>query len=67
VLRAASERYGFPVEYKSRPNWHTYSQVLAFARRLQDDLADLSPRDMIDIQSFMWTIGSAEYDHMLAS
>jgi hypothetical protein len=67
VLRAASERYVFPVEYKSRPNWDTYRQVLAFARRLQDDLADLSPRDMIDIQSFMWTIGSAEYDHMLAS
>jgi hypothetical protein len=26
------------------------------------DLADLGPRDMIDLQSFIWVAGSAEYD-----
>lgn len=67
VLRTASERYGFDLEYRSRPNWETYRQVLDFANMLKGDLADLAPRDMIDIQSFMWVIGSAEYDHMLAS
>jgi len=26
------------------------------------DLRDLRPRDMIDIQSFLWVQGSSEYD-----
>jgi hypothetical protein len=25
------------------------------------DLGDLKPRDMIDIQSFLWVLGSEEY------
>ncbi|HSJ65503.1 MAG TPA: hypothetical protein VK922_16540 [Gemmatimonadaceae bacterium] len=47
---------------KSRPSWATYASVLEFAAVLRADLADLQPRDMIDIQSFIWVLGSAEYD-----
>jgi hypothetical protein len=61
VTRAAAARYGFDLPYKSRPNWETYSALLAFAGRVLDDNRDLGPRDMIDAQSFMWVQGSDEY------
>ena len=62
VTRTAAERYGFDLEYRSRPSWETYSGVLDFAQTVAADIADLKPSDMIDIQSFIWVIGSAEYE-----
>jgi hypothetical protein len=62
VLRTAAERYGFELPYRSTPSWETYSSVLDFARTVRRDIADLRPRDMIDVQSFLWVLGSAEYD-----
>jgi hypothetical protein len=61
VTRQAAKRYGYELEYQSRPRWNTYAGVLAFARRVRDDLRDLRPRDMIDLQSFLWVQGSDEY------
>lgn len=61
VTKAAAEAYGRDLYYKSRPNWDTYSDVLEFAEEIKEDLADLEPRDMIDIQSFIWAMGSPEY------
>ena len=62
VSRAAARAYGFDFQYQSRPNWQTYASFLAFADAVRADLTDLKPRDMIDIQSFMWVQGSSEYD-----
>jgi hypothetical protein len=62
VTRAAAGEYGFDFRYKSRPNWDTYSNLLDFARLVRGDLRDLKPRDMIDIQSFLWVQGSDEYE-----
>lgn len=62
VTRLAAEAYGFDFEYASRPNWQTYRSLLDFAQRVRGDVQDLGPRDMIDIQSFLWVQGSAEYD-----
>jgi|SRR5688572_13284800 len=62
VTRTAAERYGFDLHYASSPSWETYESVLEFASVIKSDLADLKPRDMIDIQSFIWVIGSAEYE-----
>jgi hypothetical protein len=62
VTRAAAREYGYDFRYQSRPNWDTYSSLLDFARTVADDLSDLRPRDMIDIQSFLWVQGSDEYD-----
>jgi hypothetical protein len=62
VTRRAAEEYGFGFEYESRPNWHTYRNLLDFASQIRADTHDLDPRDMIDIQSFMWVQGSSEYD-----
>jgi hypothetical protein len=62
TLRAAARAYGFDLEYQSRPNWSTYSQLLELGARVRSEQRDLRPRDMIDIQSFLWVQGSAEYE-----
>jgi hypothetical protein len=61
VTRIAARAYGFDFQYKSRPSWETYANYLEFAATIRRDLRDLNPRDMIDIQSFMWVQGSDEY------
>jgi len=61
VTRAAARAYGFDFVYQTRPSWETYANLLEFAAVIRRDLADLRPRDMIDIQSFMWVQGSDEY------
>ena len=62
VTKAAAALYDQPLPYQSRPSWDVYAGLLEFAERLRGDLADLKPRDMIDLQSFMWVMGSEEYD-----
>jgi hypothetical protein len=61
VTRAAARAYGFELPYASKPNWHTYSSLLDFASRVRRDQRALRPRDLIDIQSFLWVQGSDEY------
>jgi hypothetical protein len=61
TIRAAARAYGFELPYRSRPSWDTYAALLAFCDLVRRDLADLEPRDMIDIQSFLWVQGSDEY------
>jgi hypothetical protein len=61
VTRRAAEKYGFEVHYESKPSWRVYSNLLEFAEAMRHDLADLHPRDMIDLQSFAWVQGSDEY------
>lgn len=62
VTRAAAREYGFDLPYNSRPSWEAYASLLEFAQVIRHDLRDLRPRDMIDIQSFMWVQGSVEYN-----
>jgi len=62
VTRAAAREYDFPFEYASRPSWQTYQSLLDFASTVRRDLRDLCPRDMIDLQSFIWVQGSDEYE-----
>lgn len=61
VVRKAAHAYGYDLPYQSRPSWETYASVLQFAERVRRDQRDLRPRDMIDIQSFLWVQGSDEY------
>lgn len=62
VTRIAAREYGFDFQYQSRPNWDTYASLLAFAESVRRDQRDLRPRDMIDLQSFIWVQGSDEYE-----
>jgi hypothetical protein len=61
VTRVAAAAYNFPFEYVSRPNWATYQNMVAFAEQVRRDQKDLRPRDMIDLQGFIWVMGSDEY------
>ena len=61
VTRLAARRYDYEFAYQSRPDWNTYASLLGFAERIRRDQRDLRPRDMIDIQSFIWVQGSDEY------
>ncbi|MFN2596417.1 MAG: hypothetical protein ABR563_04430 [Pyrinomonadaceae bacterium] len=62
VTKIAAREYGFDFRYKSRPSWETYASLLEFAETARRDNRDLKPRDMIDLQSFIWVQGSDEYD-----
>jgi hypothetical protein len=62
VTRAAARLYGFEFHYHSHPSWSTYASLLDFAAAVRRDQRELKPRDMIDVQSFIWVQGSGEYD-----
>ncbi len=61
VTQAAARQYAFDFRYQSRPNWDTYQSLLEFAEQVRRDQRDLKPRDMIDLQGFIWVLGSDEY------
>ena len=62
VTRLAARELGFAFRYQSRPSWEIYAGFLEFAHALRREVTDLRPRDMIDIQSFIWVQGSDEYE-----
>ncbi|HEV8215726.1 MAG TPA: hypothetical protein VGP95_07830 [Gemmatimonadaceae bacterium] len=62
VTRLAAKAYEYDFEYRARPNWDTYRSLLDLAEEVRRDTADLEPRDMIDLQSFIWVQGSDEYE-----
>ncbi len=61
TIKEAARVLGLPFEYTSRPNWQTYAGYLALADTVRAGIRDMRPRDMIDIQSFLWVQGSDEY------
>lgn len=61
VTQIAAEKYQYPFIYKSRPNWETYKSMIGFAEQVREDIAGLKPKDYIDLQSFIWVMGSEEY------
>jgi len=56
VTQSAAEINAFEINYNSKLNWLTYKSVLQFSEYLKEALKDLKPKDMIDIQSFVWRI-----------
>ena len=52
------------LNYKSPLNLLTYFCLLDFSKYLKDELVamEMNPRDMIDVQSFMWCITPGKYD-----
>ena len=59
MTQEAAANRGFDIQYDSQLNWNTYSQVLLFSKDLFERLSayenpDLHPRDMIDVQTFMF-------------
>jgi hypothetical protein len=65
VTRRAAGAYGFDLAYEATPTWRGYETLLTFAAIIRRDLdrrAGLRVRDMIDVQSFIWVQGAAEYE-----
>ena len=59
VTQDAANVLGQEINYRPELNWLTYSQALALAERIRNELLKdgrdiLAPRDMIDVQSFIW-------------
>lgn len=64
VTRSAAKAYGFDLPYQPLPSWPVYESALTFAAIIRRDLEKrpgLQARDMIDVQSFIWVQGAAEY------
>ena len=61
VTREAARRLGVDLPYGSRPSWPVYKALLILMAKLRAGLKDMRPRDMIDLQSFLWVQGSDEY------
>ncbi len=61
VTKVAANKYDYPFNYKSRPNWDTYQNLLQFADQVRKDTSSYKPKDYIDLQSFIWVMGSEEY------
>ena len=60
VTRTAAKKWGFDFQYHSRPKWNSYQSLLHFAEEIKHEISDLQPADMIDLQSFIWVLGSEE-------
>jgi hypothetical protein len=61
VTKIAADKYQFDFQYSSLPNWNTYKSLMEFAAQIKKDTAAYRPRDYIDLQSFIWVLGSEEY------
>lgn len=63
VTKFAAEACGWDLQYDSNLNWNTLEKAEALAKYLLDELSriGLNPRDMIDVQSFIWCIDPKSY------
>lgn len=61
ITQQVSELCNIPVNYHPEVNWLTYKSVLDFSQYLMEGIQELKPRDMIDVQSFMWCITPGHY------
>ncbi|OGR36749.1 MAG: hypothetical protein A2091_11425 [Desulfuromonadales bacterium GWD2_61_12] len=58
ITKNATDLTHAELNYRSELNWLTYKSLLEFSTYLRDKLEqmEMKPRDMIDVQSFMWCI-----------
>jgi hypothetical protein len=59
VTKKAAAEIGFAFEYHPTPSWSTYENLLRFGETIHK--ISMSPKDQIDVQSFIWVLGSDEY------
>lgn len=60
-LQNAAELCRFELNYRPSLNSLTYVSAVRFYRYLWEKLVDLKPRDMMDVQSFIWCIDPSNY------
>ncbi|WP_428828017.1 DUF3553 domain-containing protein [Azonexus sp. IMCC34842] len=59
VIQNVTKAFCWRINYKVEPNWRTYTAVLRLYNYLRTSLVEegLMPKDMIDVQSFIWSTG----------
>lgn len=63
-MRVAAGELGYDFDYSSTPSFRTYESLLEFAELTREAIVDLKPKDYHDLQSFLWTVGSSEYERL---
>ncbi len=56
-IKAAAKAYAFDVRYDVHPSWQSYSSIMNFVHYVAgvlENRAKLKPRDLIDVQGFIW-------------
>jgi len=59
AIQNAARALCWRINYKPEPNWKTYDAVLRLYGYVRANLLEegMMPRDLIDVQSFIWSIG----------
>lgn len=60
VTKDCADRLAFNLGYSPALNWTTYDRLLTMCSLLMEHLRPLGARDMIDVQSFIWLIGTLD-------
>lgn len=55
--QSAAEALAFDLRYQSQPNWKTYEALLEMGKVYFKEIEHLAPRDLMDVQSFLWLAG----------
>jgi len=65
VTQLAADAFAFELNYRSGLNWTSYDSLLKFSNYVATELSNLNdylkPRDMIDVQSFIWCSVPGKY------
>ena len=61
LTKQAAQRLAFDLLYDAKPNWSTYSNLLAMSDLLMNNLREFGVRDYMDVQSFIWVVGDKKY------
>lgn len=64
AMKIAAAELGYDLEYSSTPSFLTYQRLLDLADLVREEIADLKPRNYHDLQTFLYVIGSAEYEQL---
>lgn len=64
ITKKAAEMCAFQLHYDPKLNWRTYKALLNFGEYFKTELKiygdNLTPKDMIDVQSFYWSVANAD-------
>jgi hypothetical protein len=50
--------HSFADEYDAKLDLRVYQSLLGLVAKTEKEIADLHPKDYIDVQSFIWVIGA---------
>lgn len=64
AMKLAAAELGYDLAYSSNPTFTTYERLLDLAEQVRAGIKDLKPRNYHDLQTFLYVIGSSEYEQL---